>query len=369
MSFLKLLQSLDLKGVLSKVKQATWEDVLFVLQKDRLTFEDYLILLSEPALERLEDLIQKARALTVRFFGKTILFYVPLYLSNECVNRCVYCGFQAGVAGRRLTLSLEQVAQEAEVLYQKGFRHLLLVSGENRKQVTLEYLKKAVSMLHRKFASISLEIFPLEEWEYRQLLEAGVEGITIYQEVYNRELYQKYHPAGAKANYEFRLLTAERAAQAGFYRINIGALLGLGRWPEEPALLGLHAWYLRKKFWRSHIAISFPRLKLSAAHFSPPFPISDRQIMQLICALRIFLPSAGLVLSTRERPQLRDQLITFGITQISAESRTSPGGYTQGETQTQFEIEDRRSLLEIMESLKKLGYDPVLKDWDREFIA
>jgi 2-iminoacetate synthase len=369
MTFLDVLRSVDHSQLISLIKKATASEVRAVLAKGKLDFRDYLLLLSEAASELLEELAAKARELTLKYFGRTILLYAPLYLCNECDNNCAYCGFNQGLPEKRICLSTDEVLEEAEVLYKKGFRHILLVSGENRDKVTIDYLKEIVSRLHKKFESISLEIFPLEEWEYEKLFLAGADGLTIYQEVYNQKLYEQVHPKGPKSDFNFRLLTPERAARAAFYRINIGALLGLGRWEEQSALLGLHGAYLKKTFWRSQIAVSFPRLRASAANFKPPYPVSDRQLVQMICALRIFQPTLGLVLSTREGRDLRDNLIPLGITQMSAESKTSPGGYlNKVEAENQFEVADERSVGEVAAAIASKGYDPVFKDWDRAYL-
>ena len=344
-------------------------EIRSILAKPHLNYNDYLQLLSNSAAEMLEALALKAQALTNKHFGKAVLFYAPLYLCNECDNHCVYCGFSQIRPDKKVCLSAAQAEQEAEILYGKGFRHILLVSGEKRDKVSPAYLKEVISRLHRKFDSIALEIFPLEEDEYRALCLAGADGVTIYQEVYDRATYQRMHPRGPKSDYEYRLRAPERAARAGFYRINIGALLGLGEWQEEAARLGSHADYLKKAYWRTQIAVSFPRLKVSAAKFKPPHPVSDRQLVQMICALRIFQPTLGLVLSTREPPELRDNLLPLGITQISAESKTRPGGYSgKVSAQEQFAVSDQRKVEEVAAAVSARGYDPVFKDWDKGYI-
>ena len=213
-----------------------------------ISFEQYLELLQPKSDQELEQMAQKARQLTLKHFGKTILLYAPIYLNNECDNHCAYCGFNQKLSEKRVSLSIEQVLQEADLLYKKGFRHILLVSGEKRSKITISYLKQIVSALHAKFSSIALEIFPLTEDEYKELYLAGVDGLTIYQEVYDQDIYKKVHPKGPKSDYSYRLETPERAARAGFYRLNIGTLLGLGKWQEEAAHLGQHAQYLMKKY-------------------------------------------------------------------------------------------------------------------------
>ncbi len=368
-TFLDFLNGFDLGQARSLVKNTEPGEVRAVLEKERSGFSDYLRLLSPAASELLEEVAARAHRLTVKHFGRTILLYTPLYLSNECDNNCVYCGFSRRLPEKRITLSAEEVRHEAEYLYQRGFRHLLLVSGEKRDRVTIGYLGEIIGLLHQRFSSLGLEIFPLRQSEYRELFRAGADGLTLYQEVYNPEIYKLVHPRGPKSDYRFRILAPERAARAGFYRVNIGVLLGLGRWKEEAVLLGLHAAYLKKRFWRTQVAVSFPRLKKSAAGFQPLNPVSDRMLVQMICALRIFLPTAPLVLSTRETASLRNNLLPLGITQLSAESRTSPGAYAlSAGAEEQFEVSDQRRLAEVDRALRERGYEPVYKDWDRAFI-
>ncbi|MFC1496542.1 2-iminoacetate synthase ThiH [Candidatus Margulisiibacteriota bacterium] len=326
-------------------------------------FAQLLLPISE---SELEELARQAQKLTQQHFGKTIQIYAPLYLSNECVNQCVYCGFNSKVFGKRISLTVEQAVAEATILSEMGFKHILLVSGEDRKKISIPYLKNLTSHLSSLFSSISIEIYPMEENEYRELFKAGVDGLTVYQEVYDRVIYKKVHPVGPKSDYNFRLAAAERGARAGFYRINIGSLLGLGDWESETIALAQHAQYLQKKYWKSQISISFPRLR----GFKGEHPVSDRQLAQMVIALRIFLPKAGLVLSTREPPELRDHLLPLGITQMSAASRTAPGAYGEKiKTSQQFEIADKRNVTEVATAILKGGYDPVFKDWDKCYNA
>ncbi len=361
-------------GFKSHARNVKISDVKDVLKKEKIGFKDYITLLSEPAAELIDDIALKSRHITNKYFGKTILLYAPLYVSNECENACVYCGFREDIPERRKTLSLDEVLKEADFLYRKGFRHILLVSGEKTDKVSVKYLEETICGLHKNFDSISLEIYPLETRDYSKLISAGADGLTIYQESYGRETYKKLHPCGPKSDYEFRLAAPERAALAGFRRVNIGALLGLDEWFDEVLALGLHAAYLIKTFWKTQIAVSFPRVRASAARYSAPRPVSDIKLVRMICALRLFLPTVALVLSTRENEALRDNLIPLGITQMSAESKTSPGGYSASASEisaiaaAQFEVEDKRTLAEVMEAISKKGYDPVLKDWDKTYL-
>ncbi|NQU16484.1 MAG: 2-iminoacetate synthase ThiH [Candidatus Saganbacteria bacterium] len=334
---------------------------LDILNKNPITFDDFKRLLSKEGADNIEALAQRSHQLTKKHFGKTIQLYAPIYLSNECNNQCVYCGFNSKVSEKRISLTVDQAYDEAKVLSKMGFKHILLVSGEKKETISVDYLKKLVSKLRGLFSSISIEIYPMTEEEYIELFAAGVDGLTIYQEVYDREIYKKVHPAGPKSDYDFRFDTPERGGTAGFYRINIGYLLGLGDWFSETLALAKHAEYLQKKFWQSQVSISFPRLKGSS--------VSDLQLTQMICALRIFLPKAGLVLSTREQAELRDNLIPLGITQMSAASRTSPGAYSiDAPSSSQFPVSDLRTLSEVAAAITAKGYEPVFKDWDSNFI-
>lgn len=335
----------------------------------------------------LEQLAQKAHALTRQHFGRTIRLFAPLYLSNECVNICKYCGFSRDNPILRVTLSLDEVEAEARHLVDQGFRQILLVAGEHPKFVSNHYLRDCVERLRSFVPSVSLEVGPMEAEDYRPLVKAGAEGLIVYQETYQREAYSRLHLAGPKKDFDWRLDCPERAYEAGFKRIGIGALLGLAPWKEEALALAAHIDYLLKNCWKAFITVSFPRLRPAAGEFEPEFPISDREFTQLICALRICFPQIGLVLSTREPASLRDSLIPLGITLISAGSHTEPGGYTgagsqslhrtekgrpvewiasEGEHATeQFQIADERTPAAMAARLRELGFEPVWKDWDQ----
>jgi 2-iminoacetate synthase len=268
----------------------------------------------------------------------------------------------------RRTLTMEEIEAEARVLHERGFRHLLLVTGETPKLADNRYLCAAVERLRPLFSSISIEVYPMDEAGYRQVVESGVDGLTIYQETYDRGLYAEMHPFGRKRDYAFRLAAPEAAARAGMRRIGIGALLGLGRFRVEGFFTGLHALYLARHYWRTHLTVSFPRMRPADGGFQPLNPVPDRDFVQLICALRLLLPDVGLVMSTRESAQLRDHLLPLGITQMSAGSCTSPGGYAeQDESGRQFVIDDERSHSEVAAMIARQGYEAVWKDWDPAF--
>ncbi len=326
--------------------------------------KEFIQLLLPKTKEELRILAQKAHEISLKKFGKTISLYAPLYLSNECENKCAYCSFNFDNKFPRLTLTKEQALKEAETLHQQGFRHILLVSGEAPQKINLNYLGEIIQNLKPLFPSISLEIYPLSEEGYRTLKNAGASALTIYQETYHRETYQKFH-CGPKSNFDFRFQTPERGAKAGLRKVGLGFLLGLYDWKFEALKLYQHIHFLMKKYWQTQIAISFPRIRSTLQNFAAPYPVSDLEFIQLICAMRIAFPEAELVISTRENSQLRDQLVYLGINTMSAGSKTSPLGYTQPqENKGQFEVEDNRNPQEVSSALKNQGFDAMWKDWD-----
>ncbi len=327
---------------------------------------EFLGLLSESAENSLEEMAIKSRELTLQYFGRTIQLYTPMYLSNHCDNKCLYCGFNADNDLDRHVMTLEEVEKEADFISSMGLKHILILTGESRVKSSPSYMKDCVGVLKKYFSSISVEVYPLTQDEYSGLVREGVDGLTIYQEVYNEGLYGKMHPMGPKNNYKFRLDAPERGANAGMRNINIGVLLGLDDWRKEVFYLGLHAKYLMDKFPETEIGVSVPRIRPQAAGFKPKHIVSDKNMVQIITALRIFLPRLSISLSTRERPELRDNLIPLGITRMSAGSTTRVGGHTikaEDEYSVQFEISDNRTVAEIRSSLEKKGYQAVFKDW------
>ena len=337
----------------------------------------------------LEAMAQSSSALTLQNFGRTMRLFAPLYLSNECINNCRYCGFSRDNPILRVTLSVEEVAAEGRHLLRQGFRQILLVAGEHPKFVSRDYLAACVRALMREFSSVSIEVGPMETRDYIPIVDAGAEGLVVYQETYNRAVYAEMHTAGPKRDFNFRLDCAERGYTAGFRRLGIGALFGLSRWQDEAVALAAHVEYLLKRCWQAQISVSLPRLRPAAGGFRPLFSMSDRELAQLVCALRITFPQVGIVLSTRERASLRDSLASLGVTMMSAGSHTEPGGYTRqgsehlhrtvrgrivapefqdGEDRLatgQFDISDERSPAEIAAVLRVRGFDPVWKDWDQ----
>jgi len=331
------------------------------------TLEDFAALLSPAAGEGLEDLAQASRRLTVARFGRTMQMYAPLYLSNLCLSTCTYCGFARPLPIQRRTLSVEETLREARHLLGQGFRSILLLTGEHERDTGVDFLVERISALASEVPQISVEVQVWSEEQYGRLVEAGCEGVTIYQETYHLETYARVHLAGRKRRYAWRLLGPERAARAGMRRIGLGALLGLHpEWRYEAITVAAHARFLMRHYWRSQLSVSIPRLRPSESDFRPERPVSDRDLTQYVCALRLMLPDVGLVASTREPAALRDGLSRVGITRTSAGSATEPGGYEDpGEAGEQFKIADERSAAEVATRLRAMGYEPVWEDWAR----
>lgn len=328
---------------------------------------DFLTLLSPRAAAYLEPMAHKAHQLTVQYFGRTIQMFIPLYISNHCNNRCAYCGFNHNNPILRRKLDLDEIEREAQAIARTGMQHVLFLTGEAHHITPMEYLLDAARCLKRHFASVSIEIYPLEVEEYRQLREAGVDGMTMFQETYNQEVYKRVHLGGKKMNYHWRLNAPERAAQGGMRAVNLGALLGLAEPRSEMFLTGLHALYLENNYLDTEVAISLPRFNdAECGDFRPDYLVDDKTFVQFLTALRIFLPRAGLTISTRESAAFRDRILPLGATRYSAGSCTGVGGYSaiKVEQTPQFEITDNRNVDEVAAAIVAHGYQPVFKDWD-----
>ena len=407
MSFVTEFNSLPLDVLVKRSLETSSTAARQLLTKDKLSLADFAALISPAAAGLLEPLSRRSQQVTQQRFGKVIRLFAPLYLSNECINNCKYCGFSRDNAILRVTLSVEEVRREARALAAQGFRNILLVAGEHPKFVSNGYMAECVAALHEEIPSVSLEVGPMETEEYRPMVAAGADGLVVYQETYDRAIYDDMHTAGPKKNFDWRLETPERAYDAGFRRLGIGALFGLADWRYEALSVAAHADYLLKNCWKAQVTLSLPRLRPCAGEFEPLTHLSDRELVQLVCAFRLMFPDVGLVLSTREPAKLRDGLFPLGITLISAGSHTEPGGYTgagkenihqtvrgriieagssewavgressqdgssvaspqqtKNTTATgQFNIADDRSPEEVAKLIQSLGYEPVWKDWD-----
>ncbi len=385
----------------------TSTDVEIALRKTtKRTLEDFKALISPSGGKFLEEMAGLSYNLTRKRFGNTIQLYAPLYLSNECQNICTYCAFSFDNKIKRITLTEERIMEEVSVLKKLGFNHILIVTGEAIQSVGMEYFRKMLPLIRPHFSHISFEVQPLDEPDYRELKSLGVNTVLVYQETYNKQDYKLFHPRGKKSNFYFRLETPDRLGKADIHKIGLGVLLGLGKkdkqgstWRTNSFFCALHLHYLEKIYWKTKFSVSFPRLRpieiagpvlinkkkvdngatnsSTTKYFDEG--ISDKELVQLICAYRIFNPELELSISTRESESFRDNIINLGVTTMSAGSKTNPGGYSHSNnfekitssdekmSLQQFEISDERSPKIISEMLKQKGFEPVWKDWDRSF--
>ena len=370
MDFLSIFNRYSWEDIASRVEAVTSKEVEQSLSKKKLAAIDFLHLISKAAVPYLEDLAQRSRAITLKRFGSVMQLYVPMYLSNECANVCTYCGFSLDNKTPRVTLTPQQIKQEAQELKARGFAHILLLTGEAPGRVGLTYFRKTLAIMQEYFSHISLEVQPLDTEEYRELAGMGLDGVVVYQESYRQSTYRTYHPRGKKSQFNYRIETPDRLGRAGIKKIGLGVLLGLENWRVESFFAALHLNYLKRKYWKSKYSISFPRLRPAQGVLPPKNPISDRELVQLITAWRLLDEDLELHLSTRESSLFRDQVCSLGITSMSAGSKTSPGGYScfaEKEELEQFEISDHRDLRTIKEMLRSKGFHPITKDWDRAF--
>ncbi|MEN8189375.1 MAG: 2-iminoacetate synthase ThiH [Thermodesulfobacteriota bacterium] len=363
-------QSPDFSDLEKILETYTEVDVQRALNMNRLDLNGLGALLSPAADSFLSRMAAKSSETTLLRFGKTTQLYAPIYLSNYCTNRCAYCGFSADNKINRRCLTLDEAQAEAMILHDRGFQHILLVTGEADAAVDCDYLEAITLRLRDKFAAISIEVQPLSTQEYHRLFVAGITAVAIYQETYDRNLYSKVHLSGKKCDYDYRLESPARVAEAGMREVGIGALLGLSDWRAEGLAIGHHLGWLRKQFWSTGFTVSFPRLRPAAGEFQPLTTVSERDLSQLIFGLRLFDPDVGLIVSTREEARYRDGMLGLGPTRYSAGSCTAPGGYSSPEPMgEQFSVGDNRSLAEVCEMISSKGFDPVCKDWDSEFQA
>jgi len=344
----------------------TANDVQIAMDSKQPTLNDFMALISPAAEPFLEEMAQKSHALTQQRFGKTIQMYAPLYLSNECQNICTYCGFSLDVKIPRKTLTDKEILAEVEVLKSYGYDHVLIVTGEANKTVGVDYIENAIRLIKPHFSHISIEVQPLEQNEYERLIETGLNTVLVYQETYNRDNYKKHHPKGKKSNFNYRLDTHDRLGRAGIHKMGVGVLIGLEDWRTDSFFAAAHLDYLEKKYWKANYSISFPRLRPCAGGVELKSVMTDKQLVQLICAYRIFNQEIELSMSTRESETFRNNVIKLGITSISADSKTDPGGYANPNTNLeQFEIHDKRSTSDFIQAIRAQGYEPIFKGWDQ----
>ncbi|WP_075602683.1 2-iminoacetate synthase ThiH [Saccharicrinis aurantiacus] len=368
MSFKQVHQQYNWDEVQNSILQKNSSDVERALQSAAPTLEDFKALISPAAEPYLEQMAQKSHQLTLKRFGKTMQMYIPLYLSNECANGCIYCGFNCKNKINRVTLSKEEILQEAAIIKEMGFEHVLLVTGEHPKACGIDYISEVVDLLRDSFANISVEIAPMDVPDYERMQQKGLNTVYIYQETYNKARYPIYHPKGKKSDFNYRLETPDRLGEAEIHRIGVGCLLGLEDWRTDTFFTALHLNYLEQKYWKTKYSISFPRLRPHAGSFEPNSIVNDKQLVQLICAYRIFNQELEISLSTRENPVFRNNMVKLGVTSMSAGSKTEPGGYANPDKELkQFEVSDSRSSAEVSQMIIAQGYEAVWKDWDACF--
>ncbi|WP_256009952.1 2-iminoacetate synthase ThiH [Desertivirga xinjiangensis] len=365
-NFSDIFERYNWDDVRHQIYSKTSADVELALNSSKRNLDDFMALVSPAAVPYLEPMAQLSQQATQKRFGKTIQMYIPLYLSNECNNICTYCGFSLDNKVKRRTLNPIEIMQEAAAIKQLGYDHVLLVSGEANQTVHVDYFRQALNMLRPHFSHISMEVQPLDEEDYLELIPCGLNTVLIYQETYHKEDYKKHHPKGKKSNFQYRLETPDRLGRAGIHKMGLGVLIGLEDWRTDSFFTALHLNYLEKTYWKTRYSLSFPRLRPFSGGLEPKVEMSDRELVQLICAYRLCNEEVEISLSTRESEQFRNNVIKLGITSISAGSKTNPGGYVvEPESLEQFEISDERSPAVIAEMIRKQGYEAVWKDWDR----
>jgi 2-iminoacetate synthase len=370
-SFSNFLKGQDWSAHSSSLQQIGSQQIEFALKRQgRGGIDDLRALLSPLAGEKyLEEMANLSHFLTRKRFGQAIRLFAPMYLSNECNNVCDYCGFSMHNQIARKTLTDLEILREAGILKKRGFDHVLLVTGESNQQVGMNYLSHAIDLLRPHFANLSIEVQPLSLDNYSSLIEHGIHAVMVYQETYNQESYSRHHLKGKKTNFEWRLDTADRLGQAAVNKIGLGCLFGLTEdWRADAFYAGMHLDYLERRYWQTSYSMSFPRIRPYEGDNIVAVDLKDRDLVQLLCAFRIFNHELEITLSTRESQQLRENLLPLGVTTMSAGSKTNPGGYAEeSQSLEQFSISDERSPREVSAMLKSKGYDPVWKDWDSSY--
>ncbi|WP_226574480.1 2-iminoacetate synthase ThiH [Mangrovibacter yixingensis] len=359
-------RTLNWDDIALRINSKTKEDVQKALCREKRGPEDMMALLSPAAAEYLEPMAVMAQRLTRQRFGNTVNFYVPLYLSNLCANDCTYCGFSMSNHIKRKTLDGEEIERECEAIRQLGFENLLLVTGEHQRKVGMDYFRQYLPSIRRHFSSVQMEVQPMSEDEYSELKLLGLDGVMVYQETYHEAIYARHHLRGKKQDFFWRLDTPDRLGKAGIDRIGLGALIGLSdNWRVDCFMVAEHLLWLQQHYWQSRFSVSFPRLRPCEGGIVPASLMDEKQLLQVICAFRLFSPELELSLSTRESPWFRDHVVPLAITHVSAFSSTQPGGYADHQPELeQFSPHDNRAPDVVARVLMDAGLQPVWKDWD-----
>lgn len=367
--FSEILEKIDWDETTAKIAAKTADDVERALAATQPTLDDFMALISPAAEPYLEVMARYSRQYTQQRFGNVISMYIPMYITNSCTNSCVYCGFNRHNPMARVILTPEQIEDECKAIRQLGpFENILLVTGENPAVAGTDYIEQALKVCRPYFNNMTIEVMPLSEDDYRRLTHAGLNGVVCFQETYNKANYKKYHPAGMKSKFEWRLNGFDRMGAAGVHKIGMGVLIGLEDWRTDVTMMAAHLQYLRKHYWQTRYSVNFPRMRPSEGHFQPNVVMSDRELAQLTFAFRIFDHDVDISYSTRERPDFRNNMATLGCTSMSAGSKTEPGGYhTYPQALEQFEVSDGRTPVQVEKDLKARGLEVVWKDWDKIF--
>lgn len=371
--FILELERIGRLSLPSRLQACTSFEVQRALGKDALSEADFLAMLSPAAAPFLEAAAKRAHAETLRFFGRTVQIFTPLYLANYCTNRCVYCGFSTRRDIARRMLTLDEVDAEARCIAATGLRKILALTGDDPKRTGAAYLADCLRILARHFSSVGIEVPSMTVDEYAMQAEAGADSMTMFQETYDCSRYVHLHPGGPKSNFNFRLDAPERALLGGMRAVNLGPLLGLADWRTDVFTVGMHARWLMRRYPHAEISISLPRMRPHTeggeVEFIPEV-VDDTAFVQALVALRCFLPQAGITMSSREPAWLRDRLIHIGVTRVSAGVSTAVGGHaasarnaTVTQDKPQFDIADDRSVDEMTRDLAAQGYQPVFADW------
>ncbi len=364
-SFKEVFDQYDWDETLASILSKTASDVVHALGKEKRDIEDFKALISPAARPYLEQMAQQSYRITKKRFGNTIQMYAPMYLSNECQNICTYCGFSMTNKIPRRTLTDAEILKEVAYLKSKKYDHILLVTGEANRTVGVSYINHAIQLIKSQFSNITIEVQPLDQPDYEQLIDSGLYAVLVYQETYHRAEYKKHHPKGRKSNFDYRLETPDRLGRAGVHKIGLGALFGLEDWRADSFFTALHLKYLQKNYWKTKYSISFPRLRPHSGGLEPKVEMTDADLVQLICAFRLLDEDVELSMSTRESETFREHIVNLGITSISAASKTNPGGYVvEPQSLEQFEISDERSTEAVEAMLKSKGLEVVWKDWE-----
>lgn len=340
-------------------------DVQTALSKNVLSIQDFAAILSPAANNYLEQMAQKSKLETTKHFGNSVLMFTPLYISNYCENNCVYCGFNCKNKIHRGKLSLEEIDNELKNIAKTDLKEILLLTGESRKKSSVEYIGEAVKLSRKYFSTIGIEIFPLNTEEYRYIHQCGADFVCVYQETYNPETYDKMHLGGPKRIFPYRFNSQERAIIGGMRGVAFGALLGLDDFRKDAFAAGVHAYLLQQKYPHAEISFSVPRLRPYINNSgNNPRDVHERQLLQVMLSYRLFMPFAGITISTREGAGFRDNVIGLAATKISAGVKVSVGGHEeQAKGDEQFEISDPRDVDAIHQMILSKGLQPVYTDY------